>query len=196
MASQAERRAATQARIIEVARKVFARDGYADASLAEIVKKAKVTTGAVYHHFDGKKGLFIAVAEHLEQAIVDEVAKAIPSSPSPWIVFETGILETLEICARPDIQRIVFRDAPNVVGMAKWREIEIQYAFGQMRKTIADLAEQKIVETTNPDLTAQILLGAVIEAAHYVANAQDKALTLAQSKETIRLLLAAVKTRK
>lgn len=195
MALQAERRAGTQKRIISVAKKVFARDGYAKASLAEIVDKANVTTGAIYHHFNGKKGLFIAVAEHLEQAILDEVATATQTSKSPWDTFESSILNTLEVCARPDIQQIVFRDAPTVVGVKEWREIEIKYAFGLMRTTIALLAEEGIINAPNPDLLAQVLLGAIMEAAHSVARADDKTLTLKQAKTTIRTILGALKSK-
>ncbi|PCJ71551.1 MAG: hypothetical protein COA62_02895 [Rhodobiaceae bacterium] len=195
MALQAERRAGTQKRIISVAKKVFARDGYAKASLAEIVDKANVTTGAVYHHFNGKKGLFIAVAEHLEQTILDEVTTATQASKSLWDTFESSILNTLEVCARPDIQQIVFRDAPTIVGIQEWREIEIKYAFGLMRDTIALLAKEEIINAPNPDLLAQVLLGAIMEAAHSVARADDKTLTLKQAKATIRTILGALKSK-
>ena len=189
MPTQKERTATTRKRIIDVAREIFARDGYANAALAEIVASADVTTGALYHHFGGKKGLFVAVAEHLEQSILDEVVESAPLSGSSWDLLESGVISTLEICARPDIQRIVFRDAPNVVGLAEWREIEINYAFGLMRQTIAQLADQGIVNAPNPDLTAQILLGAIMEAAHGVASSTDKPKALQQSKATIRAML-------
>ena len=195
MALQAERRAGTQKRIVNVAKKVFARDGYAKTSLAEIVDKANVTTGAVYHHFNGKKGLFIAVAEHLEQTILDAITTTTQTSKSPWETFESSILNTLEVCARPDVQQIVFRDAPTVVGIQEWREIEIKYAFGLMRTTIALLTEEGIMDAPNPDLMAQVLLGAIMEAAHGVARADDKVLTLQQAKNTIRTMLRALKAK-
>ncbi len=194
MASKADKSAKTQKQIIQVAQEIFARDGYADASLAEIVDRADVTTGAVYHHFGGKKGLFTAVAENVEQMIMSEAAAAAPQSGEPWALFEKGVLMTLEICARPDIQRIVFRDAPNVVGLAEWREIEIKYAFGLLRKTIAQLSKAGLIDATNTNLTAQILLGAIIEAAHGVALADNKAKALSQAKATLQKMLRALKT--
>ena len=194
MATKAEKSAETRRTIIEVAREVFTRDGFADASLAEIVARADVTTGAVYHHFGGKKGLLIAVAEHLEQIILDEVARAAPASAVPWDILETSIMNTLEICARPDIQRIVFRDAPMVVGLDQWREIEKKYAFGQMRQAVAGLAQQGIIDAPDADLTAQILLGAIIEAAHGMALADDRAEAVRQGKDTVRRMLRALKS--
>jgi len=193
VATKADKSANTQRRIIDVAREVFARDGFAAAGLSEIVSKANVTTGAVYHHFGDKKGLFIAVAEHLEQVILDEVSASMSPSDAPWDSFEAGAIGALEICARPDIQRIVFRDAPAVVGLAEWREIEIKYAFGLMGQTISLLSGAGLLDTENSDLTAQILLGAIIEAAHAVALSDDPDAALSQSKTTIRKLLQAFK---
>lgn len=192
MAKQAERAALTQTKILNVAQEVFARDGYAKAALAEIVELADVTTGAIYHHFGGKKELFIAVARQVEQDIVDQGAAAAPEKGTQWERFESSILNTLEICARPDIQRIVFRDAPTVVGFFEWREIEIQYGFGHMRKAIAMLASEKIIDAPNPDLTAQILLGAIMEAAHFAAISKNKKRAVSEGKATIKKLLQAL----
>ena len=194
MATKAEKSAETRRTIIDVAREVFARDGFADASLAEIVARADVTTGAVYHHFGGKKGLFIAVAEHLEQVILGEVVRNASPSAVTWEALEAGVANTLEICARPDIQRIVFREAPTVAGPTEWREIEMKYAFGLMRQAVVQLAEQGAIDAPNADLTAQILLGAIVEAAHGVALAQDKAGALRQGKATVRRMLRALKS--
>ena len=191
MARRESRSVATQARIIATAQRIFSRDGYANASLAEIVDQAEVTTGAVYHHFGDKKGLLRAVAEHLEQEILNELAELAPKK-DPWEAFETGILATLKICARPDIQRIVFQEAPNVIGSAAWREIEVQYAFGVMQKTIHSLAETKQIHAPDPDLVAQIILGAVIQAAHGVAISNSKKKALADAQSTVTRIVRAL----
>lgn len=193
MANQADKSEATKARIIETARVMFARDGFAKTALSEIVAEANVTTGAVYHHFGGKKALFVAVAEHLEQVILDSIAKRATGDMSSWAAMENGLEATLEICARPDIQRIVFRDAPNVVGAAEWRDIEMKYAFGIMRQTIHELAKTGAIDAPIPDLTAQILLGAVIEAAHGIALADDQNAALREGAATIRKMVRALR---
>ncbi|WP_040500875.1 TetR/AcrR family transcriptional regulator [Henriciella marina] len=183
----------TQARMIEAARDVFAREGYADAALSEIIQKAGVTTGAVYYHFTDKKGLFQAAAESLEQEILDEVSRRVSGTGDAWDLFETAVLETLDICARPDIMRIVFREAPAVIGLREWREIEVRYAFGLMQATVRDLAEAKLIITDAPDITSQILLGAVIEAAHTVADSAQHAKSLNAAKSTLRTMLRGLK---
>lgn len=183
---------ATQTRIIAVARDIFTREGYAGASLAEIVKKANVTTGAIYHHYGDKRGLFKAVAKHLEQEILNEVAKTPPMS-DPWEAFEAGIVATLETCARPDIQRIVFQEAPTVIGLAEWREIELQYAFGIMRAAIGELSAAGLIDEPDANLTAHIVLGAIIQSAHGVATADDKKEALKNAQATVKRMVGALR---
>ncbi len=193
MATKAEKSNQTRSTVIEEARKIFARDGYAKASLSEIVRNAKVTTGAIYHHYGDKKGLFTAVAEHLEQEILAIIADRISTISSDWERLEKGVYYTLDVCSRPDIQRIVFQDAPTVVGPHEWREIEMKYSFGIMMQNIQSLSEQGKISGGSPELVAQILLGTIIEAAHAVALAEDKELALSQARETVLTMLRAIK---
>lgn len=191
MPTKVEQSSRTRARIIAAAQTIFTQDGFANAALADIVKKANVTTGAIYHHFGGKKELFIAVAEHLEQVILDEVAKTTPQGTSGWAALEWGALKTLEISIRPEIQRIVFRDAPSVVGLNEWRAIEKKYAFGLMMETLGALPEQSEDRGT-PEITAQILLGAVSEAANAVALSDSPEKALEEAKSTLSLMIRAL----
>ncbi|MCR9241115.1 MAG: TetR/AcrR family transcriptional regulator [Rhodobiaceae bacterium] len=194
MPTKVEQSTRTRTRIISAAQMVFTRDGYAKASLADIVKKAKVTTGAIYHHFGGKKDLFTAVAEHLEQVILNEVTSTTPHGTTGWDALEWGALKTLEISIRPEIQRIVFREAPTVVGLTEWRAIEAKYAFGLMMQTLGSLPHKSTNETT-PEVTAQILLGAVTEAAHAVALSDKPDQALTEAKATLTVMIRALENR-
>jgi len=192
MATQAERTEHTSNHIIAAATGLFASKGYAGTSLADIVEETGLTTGAIYHHFGGKKGLFIAVAERMEQILLDEVVALSASKPLGWERFEASIMATLEVCARPDMQRILFRDAPTVVGMVEWRKIEIQYGFGMMHEALQALQDNGVIAAQNIELTAQMLLGAIIEAAHYVAITDEKPEAVSQAKQTMRRLLSSL----
>ena len=61
--TQAERTAATRAALIDAARGLFTARGYAGVSAEEIVAAAGVSRGALYHHFEDKRGLFRADAK-------------------------------------------------------------------------------------------------------------------------------------
>jgi AcrR family transcriptional regulator len=161
---------ATRRLMLHAARRVFARRGFADASLGEIVAAAKVTTGAVYHHFRDKKGLFRAVAESVEQDILQGVMAASATVQDPWSRLLRGVDAMLEICAAPDVQRIVFIDAPTVIGPVAWREVEMRFAFGAMTRALDGLAAAGVIRAGSPQVLASILLGALIEAANSVAR--------------------------
>jgi len=51
----------TRARILKAAVPLFARHGYAGASVRAIVARARVNQAAINYHFDGKEGLYHAV---------------------------------------------------------------------------------------------------------------------------------------
>jgi AcrR family transcriptional regulator len=67
------RTAGTQRALLDAARAVFVEQGFADASIAEVVRRAGSSVGSLYHHFGGKSELFVALwQEH--QAAHDEAA--------------------------------------------------------------------------------------------------------------------------
>lgn len=61
---------ATRLRLIEAAGPVFARRGFADATVREIVAEAKANIAAVNYHFGDKLGLYRAVLEHYSQGAI------------------------------------------------------------------------------------------------------------------------------
>jgi len=58
---------ATRRAVLAAARSSFGRKGYTQTSIDEIAAAARVTKGAVYHHFAGKKALFRAVYSEVER---------------------------------------------------------------------------------------------------------------------------------
>src|SRR5918992_5975624 len=134
--SQAERRAATQRALLDAARELFAEVGYHGASAEEIVRRAGVTRGAMYHHFEDKRGLFRAVVEEIE-AEVDEVVleaarEAMRESEDPLEAWMAGFYASLEVYSRPEVRRIQLVDSPAVLSWEEWREIDAAHAVAQI----------------------------------------------------------------
>jgi AcrR family transcriptional regulator len=69
------RRAQTRARLLEAAAQVYARRGFAGATLDEVAAEAGFTKGAVYAHFGSKENLLLAlVEEHLAGQVAEQMA--------------------------------------------------------------------------------------------------------------------------
>lgn len=68
---------ATQQRILDAATEVFAARGFTAATMADIVDHSGASIGSIYHHFGGKRELFLAIFERLTADIdsyIDAVA--------------------------------------------------------------------------------------------------------------------------
>ena len=159
--------AETVAALLVCARANFAKQGYDAASLETIARQAQVTTGAIYHHFAGKKGLFQAVAEQIEAELLGIAASA--ADPDPWLSLTQAFALLIDACASPDVQRIVFLEAPRVIGAEEWRAIEMKYAFGAMSAALTRFGEADRLRPYPVELSAPVLLAALAEASRFVA---------------------------
>jgi AcrR family transcriptional regulator len=184
---------ATKRAILKAARRIFGKRGYAHASLEAITADARVTTGAVYHHFGGKEGLFRSVAEDVEVAILEAVREAAATETNSWKALMAGVAATLEMAVKPEIRQIAFIDAPRVIGPAEWRAIESKYAYGMLQAGLAQLAREGVIKPMKPEIVAPILLGALIEAAHAVADAKGAPAARAEALKTIEAILAGLR---
>lgn len=184
---------ATRRALLRSARSVFASRGFAGAGIEEIAARARVTTGALYHHFASKRDLFQAVAEQVEQELMERATTAAAGQPGPWEMLEAGIEVMLDACAARDVQRIIFRDAPNVLGLANWRAIEERYAFGQLRHLLGALIEKDEITTSPVDLQARVLLAVLSEVAESIAGAADPAAAREHGSELLERLLGALR---
>ena len=170
--------AATRNDLLTVARAHFGASGFAATELGLIAAEAGVTTGAIYHHFGSKHGLFVAVAEAIEAELLGIAAQA--QGADPWARLRAALHALIEHCVAPEIRRILLVEAPQVIGPAAWREIELRYAYGATRATLAALMEAGAIVTAPVDFIARALLALLGEAANEIALAGDDAVQRAQ----------------
>jgi len=74
------RTAQTQRALLDAARDVFTRQGFAEASIADVVERAGSSVGSLYHHFGGKSELFIALWQEHQQAYEAAASAAVASA--------------------------------------------------------------------------------------------------------------------
>ena len=163
----------TRQRVVATARRLFAEQGYFETGTTEIVEAAGVgTRGALYHHFDNKQALFLAVLEEIEVDLGAKVGVTITGDT--WLErLEQALSAFLDASLDPEVRRVLLVDGPAVLGWDVWREIEARYGLGAIRMMISEgVAEGSIVEV-DADAMAHLLLSMVDEAALFIAHADD-----------------------
>jgi AcrR family transcriptional regulator len=171
--TNAERAEETRALLISVARQLFGRRGYAAVSTEEIVRTAAVTRGALYHHFAGKKELFKAVYEEIEQQNMQQVAAAAASESDPWQQQLAAVGAFLDACKEPIVQQVALVDAPSVLGWEEWHEVEERYGLGLVQTGLQLLIQGGVIEDQPVEPLAHLILGALTEAGMVIAHADD-----------------------
>lgn len=163
----------TKQALVGSASDLFTKNGYAATSLDAIVKRARVTKGALYHHFSGKQALFEAAFHQVETRAMAQLTKAIDGGGSPWERALDGVQEYIKVCLDPTYQRLVIREAPVVMGYERWRECEERYSFGIVRSVLESLIEAGELVDVPIEVTARMMFASLAAGAQIIAEASD-----------------------
>ena len=179
----------TRRKLIAVARRLFAKKGYGGTSIAEITDRAKVTRGALYHHFADKEELFRAVFEQVEAELVERSTAAATESP-PEKRLEAAVGAFLDACLDRDVQQVVILDGFSVLGWETASRIDEEYALGSLQALLALAMKEGQIGEQPVEPLALVLLGALNQAALAIARAGDVPAARAEMGTTIGRLLA------
>ena len=167
------RTAETQRALLDAARAVFAEQGFADASIAEVVRRAGSSVGSLYHHFGGKSELFVALWQEYqaaqEEAASSAVAQAKRSGETePFELFSVGARAYLEgSWERRDLVMLFFNgDSPPGFEVMKRRR---GHEWVVQNDTLLKLSENSFER-----LYASILTSLIGEGAREVSMAKTR----------------------
>ena len=184
--SKAEQSERTRRALLDAAWELFAEHGYAKTSTEEVVRRAAVTSGALYYHFRDKVGLFAAVYEEQSVASVQAVTKRVQVADGDlWQrVVVTTCQAFVERAADPRARRILYVDGPVVLG----RTAMLQTGPGLelARQAFAVLASEGLLEPLPLDPLAHLLWAMFFEAGRHLAHADDSPRA---QEETLTMLL-------
>lgn len=181
--------AATRAILLKEARSIFASAGYESASTEEIVKRAKVTRGALYHHFRDKRALFEAVVEEVAREIAGAIDDRAEPAPDPLQALIEGTRGFLDACLDPAVRRIYLIDAPAVLGWHRWREIDTPHGVRTLREGVTAVLAARPDQGLGVEPITFLLSGAFNEAALWVAEAKDEKAARREMDRTLVQLL-------
>jgi len=182
---------ATRAALLESALRLFTERGFAGTSLDDVVREARVTKGALYHHFKGGKvALFEAVFTEVDLRLAERIAAAVPPDAGPWELVEAGLDAYLSACAEPVYRRIMFQEGPVALGWDRWRELDGCSCREILAAGVQGLLEAGEIRPQPVELLTRLLFTTLGEAGMSVAEAQDQEAAMAEARA---LLLALMK---
>ncbi|PYE87824.1 TetR/AcrR family transcriptional regulator [Phyllobacterium leguminum] len=187
--------AETRAKLVSAARAAFGSKGYAEASMDDFTAAAGLTRGALYHHFGDKKGLLQAVIGEIDAEMNDRLKIVSAKAATPWQGFVDECIAYIEMALEPEIQRIVLRDGPAVLGdPTAWPTQNA--CIRSMTGSLRNFAQEGTIVAADPEAMAQLINGATLNAALWIANAPDPETTSKKAVEATRFLLEGLLVKK
>ena len=175
--SQVERRAATRRELLDAAEALIAERGFAQASLSAIADRAGVSKGAVYHHFQSKDDLLLALLDsHFEARIAavgritgpDRMTKEIPFDRTWNLLFLEFVVRAArdEIFAhkfRARLERLRLRSTEGVRSYLESAGIETSLTPEELALAVAALGNGLAIEgLIRPDWSSDALYGELL----------------------------------
>jgi AcrR family transcriptional regulator len=180
--------------LIAAMRGLLADRDYEEISTGEVLERAGVSRGAMYHHFPGKLDLFRAAWQDSErenmERIAERAAALAEDGAGPFDGLVAGARAYLREAARPgELQRIGIRQSRSVLGWEGWREGAADIGIAMMRGGIQALVDAGEIESDDIEVTTHLVLAVLIEAALLIASDPDPDAAVARAEpEVVRLL--------
>ncbi len=164
----------TADRLVKTAAALFGSKGFNATPAEEIVSLARVTRGALYHHFKNKEGLFLAVFKAMEAEISERIMAAVEQENDPWQQLLAGCRGFLEACLEPRRYRIILLDGPAVLGWQLWRDLDAQYGTNDLRQGLQELMDKGELKELPVEPLTRLLTGAMNEGVLWISNTKEK----------------------
>lgn len=186
----------TKRALVDVAAELFTQQGYAATSLDAIVSGARVTKGALYHHFSGKQAVFEAVFERIEADSSARIRKAMKKSKDPWEKALIGVRAFLDIVQDSGYQRVVIQEGPAVLGYERFREQEERSSYGLVQEMVKLVLEGSNYQLSTDmlDTFSRIFFGAISAAGEQISTAADAKVAVAQVETAMAFILAGLRS--
>src|SRR5271163_2194618 len=187
---RAKQVAQTRESLIRAGRELFGEKGFRQTSVENLARSARVTTGALYHHFPTKTALFEAVFEHAHTELMAVSMAAAQEATDDLDVLARGFEAFLDAVLEPELQRILILDGPAVLGPARYTELDERYAFAVIVAGLRAATEAGTLQVDDPETVTRLLLGALTRGAMLIANSPDPVGTRHAVALSMRTLLS------
>lgn len=194
MSRKVEQGDATRRELIGAAIALFTEQGYAGTSTTQVVQRAGVTRGALYHHFPDKERLFEAAYTEIQRDIFARCSAAASAAvtdgrgPAAGILAGSGAF--LDACLRPDVQRVFLREGPLVLGWRRSVRFDDPHCARRLLlAAIGAAAQDGSLPQDQVESITHLLYGALNQAGVVIADAADPAAARAELGKALGTLI-------
>ena len=184
---------ATRELLVGIARERFVEQGYSATAMDDIVQRAGLAKGALYHHFSGKDALFKAVYD----VVLDETAGAVMAAAlaeeDPWAAVRAGLSAFLDACLRPAFRRIVIIVSVTVLAARAWESGTEGVELPMLRTVLTPLVDSGALPGVTLDALAHLALGGLYGSALYIARAADPEAARVEADVVLDVVLRGVR---
>ena len=144
---------------------LFLERDFADVGTEEILARAGVSRGAMYHHFPGKTDLFRAVFMETERRNIKLIGGAAAAAGgTPFERLETACRAYLRECeTNIELQRIGLMQSRGVLGFENWRETVRDLGMRAWVSGVRASIEAGEMIDLDPEWAAHMISATVIE---------------------------------
>jgi AcrR family transcriptional regulator len=181
--------------LISVARELFTERGYAATSIDEIIQRAGVAKGALYHHFSGKDVLFRAVYETVQADAVARVMAAALAVSEPWAALRAGLSAFLDACLEPTFRRVVVLDSVSVLQQEVWEGGIEHVELPMLRTVLTPLIGTNFLPGVAVEPLVHVALGGLYGAALFIARSPEPKVARGEVDVVLDTLISGLRAR-
>jgi AcrR family transcriptional regulator len=171
----------TRRALLDTARQLFAEKGFAGTRTEDVVQRAGLTRGALYHHFRDKEDLFRAVHDEVADEVVQLLwRRSDDHAAGAWALFRANSEVYLDAAStNPAYRQICLVDGPAVLGWRSWSERR-DGPTQHIVRYVTDAIAEGSLEPQPVEPLAHLLAALGAGSAMYVAHDADPELARRQ----------------
>src|SRR5947209_8009547 len=170
--------------------------GYDAVSTGDVLERAGVSRGALYHHFESKTELFAAVVDALERDFIVRLGEAVADQPDPLAALRSSADWYLDEAMRSkELQRVGLLEGRRALGWELWRETIVPHGFTVLVQTLEAAIEAGQINAADPTALAHLLLAMLLEATTIILTAPDPTLERQKTGQAVAALIDGLATR-
>jgi AcrR family transcriptional regulator len=183
---------ATFEALLDSAAACFFETGFAGTSLDQVAHRARVTKGAIYHHFSSKRELFQAVLDRQQEHSVGSITQAGEAAPDAWAGIVAATDAFLDTISNPIYQRLCWVEGPVALGFTEWWASGERYEIAVIQRLLDRADRAGLLEVSDLDMLAHVLFGAVTAAVLGMARSAQPSVERQRFRSVILALMAGI----